>query len=207
MAKKPTDSDAPVTIKKYANRRLYNTASSTYVTLDHLAQMVREGTDFVVYDAKSGDDITRAVLTQIIVEQEGKGQNLLPISFLRQLIGMYGDNLQWLVPNYLDYSMQAFSRNHDQMRQYFQDTMAGVFPFGAFEDMGKQNVAMFEQAMKMFTPFTGPENGGKAPAAGAPAPPRPPTAEQSASIEELQQRLDSLQKQLRDMGGKDAKKG
>ena len=125
--KDPGQQEAPITIKKYANRRLYNTAESSYVTLDHLAKMVKDGTDFVVYDAKTREDITHSVLTQIIVEEEGKGQNLLPISFLRQLISLYGDNLQWLVPNYLDYSMRAFARNQEQIRHYFQDTMAGMF--------------------------------------------------------------------------------
>ena len=195
MAKTPAGNEAPITIKKYANRRLYNTAESSYVTLDHLAKMVKEGTDFVVYDAKTREDITHSVLTQIIVEEEGKGQNLLPISFLRQLISLYGDNLQWLVPNYLDYSMRAFARNQEQIRHYFQDTMAGMFPFGAFEEMGKQNVAMFQQAMKMFTPFS-PEDeeqtaaNGEAPAAGS---------DEGKSIEELQKQLDALQKQLRSM--------
>jgi polyhydroxyalkanoate synthesis repressor PhaR len=109
----------PVTIKKYANRRLYNTATSSYVTLDHLCQMVKDNTDFVVYDAKTGEDITRQVLTQIIVEEEGKsGQNLLPIGFLRQLIGFYGDNMQFVVPRYLDYSMRWFSSNQEQVRKY-----------------------------------------------------------------------------------------
>ena len=152
---KPSGS-APVTIKKYANRRLYNTSTSSYVTLDYLSRMVKDGIQFVVYDAKSGEDITRSVLTQIIVEEESKGQNMLPIGFLRQLISMYGDSMQWMVPNYLDYSMQAFAKNQEQMRQYFQQTMSGMFPFGTFEEMSKQQLAMAERAMKMFSPF--PEN-------------------------------------------------
>ena len=143
----------PITIKKYANRRLYNTATSSYVTLDNLATMVKEGSDFVVYDAKSGEDITRQVLTHIIVEEENKGQNLLPIDFLRHLISFYGDSLQSVVPNYLDYSMKAFAKNQEQMRDYMEDSMGGLNPFGQFEEIGKQNVAMFEEAMKMFTPF------------------------------------------------------
>jgi polyhydroxyalkanoate synthesis repressor PhaR len=151
-------SDAPkqtVTIKKYANRRLYNTATSSYVTLDDLAKMVKKGIEFNVYDAKSSEDITRSVLTQIIVEEEGKaGQNLLPISFLRQLIGFYGDNMQWLVPKYLEHSMQALAKNQEQIRSYFQTTFGGIFPFGStLEEMGKQNIAMFERAMRMFSPF------------------------------------------------------
>src|SRR5215475_2293924 len=115
--------ESAVTIKKYANRRLYNTATSSYVTLDHLCQMVKDGVDFVVYDAKTGEDITRQVLTQIIVEEEAKGQNLLPISFMRKLISFYGDNMQAFVPGYLDYSMQAFSRNQERMREYIAKTM------------------------------------------------------------------------------------
>jgi len=153
-------SDAPkssVTIKKYANRRLYNTATSSYVTLDDLAKMVKEGTEFNVYDAKSSEDITRSVLTQIIVEEEGKAeQTLLPISFLRQLIGFYGDNMQWLVPKYLEHSMQSLSKNHEQLRSYFQTAFGGMFPFGTtLEEMGKQNIAMFERAMRIFSPFGG----------------------------------------------------
>lgn len=145
-----------ITIKKYANRRLYNTATSSYVTLDHLCQMVKDGQDFVVYDAKTGDDITRTVLTQIIVEEEQKsGHNLLPIGFLRQLISFYGNNLQWLVPRYLDASMQTFARNQDQFRGYMQGTFGNLFPFGRLEDMGKQNLAMFERAMQMWAPFSG----------------------------------------------------
>jgi len=110
----------PVVIKKYANRRLYNTSTSSYVTLDDLCQMVKGGQEFLVYDAKTGDDITRAVLTQIIVEEEQKGQNLLPISFLRQLIGLYGDNMQWLVPRYLEQAMAAFAQNQEAMRKNLQ---------------------------------------------------------------------------------------
>ena len=143
----------PITIKKYANRRLYNTATSSYVTLDYLAQMVKDGTEFVVYDAKTGDDITRQVLTHIIVEEEGKGQNLLPIGFLRHLISFYGDSLESVVPNYLDYSMKTFARNQEQMRDYVQDTLGGLDPMSQLGEMNKQNVAMFEEAMKMFMPF------------------------------------------------------
>jgi polyhydroxyalkanoate synthesis repressor PhaR len=144
----------PIVIKKYANRRLYNTATSSYVTLDHLCQMVKDDVDFAVYDAKTGEDITRSVLTQIIVEEESKGTNLLPITFLRQLIGFYGHNMQAVVPRYLDHMMQAFADNQDRMRQQLQDTMSGMFPFGGdIQRMGEQNAALFESAMKMFTPF------------------------------------------------------
>src|SRR5271170_6101091 len=153
-------SDAPkqsVTIKKYANRRLYNTATSSYVTLDNLSKMVKEGIEFNVYDAKTSEDITRSVLTQIIVEEESKaGQNLLPINFLRQLIGFYGDNMQWLVPKYLEHSMETLAKNQEQLRGYLQIAFGGMFPFGStFEVMGKQNLAMFERAMRLFSPFGG----------------------------------------------------
>jgi polyhydroxyalkanoate synthesis repressor PhaR len=187
MAEKEDKKSPPITIKKYANRRLYNTATSSYVTLDHLCQMVKDGLDFVVYDAKTGEDITRSVLTQIIVEEESKGQNLLPISFLRQLISFYGDNMQWMVPRYLEYAMHAFARNQEQMRDYFQNTLGGMFPFGGLEEVGKQNLAMIERAVRMFTPFNG-EAKPEEPA----APPRP----SDASIEELQRKIEDLQKQV-----------
>jgi polyhydroxyalkanoate synthesis repressor PhaR len=187
---------APITIKKYANRRLYNTATSSYVTLENLAQMVKDGVEFVVYDAKTGEDITRSVLTQIIVEEEGKGQNMLPIGFLRQLISLYGDNLQFMVPRYLESSMEAFARNQDQMRQYFKD-VSGVFPFGAFEEMGKQNMALFERAMQMFTPFAAGKGKPGAPSAEAAAEPAKPEA--SGSIDTLRQKLDDLQRQIEEI--------
>src|SRR5499425_1097676 len=142
----------PVVVKKYANRRLYNTATSSYVTLDDLAKLIKEGGDFVAYDAKTGEDITRSVLTQIIVEQEQKGQNLLPTSFLRQLISFYGDSMQFLVPVYLEQAMIAFARNQEQMRKNLQATF-GIFPFGQFEEMGKQNMALFQRALKMLSPY------------------------------------------------------
>ncbi|WP_137125882.1 polyhydroxyalkanoate synthesis repressor PhaR [Roseomonas sp. HF4] len=148
----------PVVVKKYANRRLYNTEASSYVTLDDLAKMVRLGRDFVVYDAKTGDDITRSVLTQIIVEAESKeGQSLLPTPFLRQLIGYYGGNLQGLVPRYLEFAMASFGRQQDQMRRTMEQTMGGLIPFpanfGNLEELGKQNMAMMERAMTLFAPF------------------------------------------------------
>jgi polyhydroxyalkanoate synthesis repressor PhaR len=187
---------APITIKKYANRRLYNTATSSYVTLENLAQMVKDGVEFVVYDAKTGEDITRSVLTQIIVEEEGKGQNMLPIGFLRQLISLYGDNLQFMVPRYLESSMEAFARNQDQMRQYFKD-VSGVFPFGAFEEMGKQNMALFERAMQMFTPFAAGKGKPGAPSAETTA--EPAKAAESGSIDTLRQKLDDLQRQIEEI--------
>ena len=200
---------APVVIKKYANRRLYNTATSAYVTLDHLSQMVKDKTDFVVYDAKTGDDITRSVLTQIIVEEENKGgQTLLPIPFLRQLISFYGDSLQGVVPQYLEMSMSQFARNQEQMRSYLQNAF-GFNPFQQFESMGKQNMAMFEQAMRMFNPFQrGP---GATGAAGAPAAangqePAAKTDAQApvgdAAIDDLKRKLDELQNQLAELSKK-----
>jgi len=200
---------APVVIKKYANRRLYNTATSAYVTLDHLSQMVKEKTDFVVYDAKTGEDITRPVLTQIIVEEESKGgQTLLPIPFLRQLISFYGDSLQGVVPQYLEMSMTQFARNQEQMRSYMQNAF-GFNPFQQFESMGKQNMAMFEKAMRMFNPFgtgqTGPGQTGPGQTNGSAEPPKSeaaPAADKDASIDDLQRKLNELQGQLAELSKK-----
>lgn len=149
----------PVVVKKYANRRLYNTESSSYITLDSLAEMVRQGRDFVVYDAKSGEDITRGVLTQIIVEEEGKGRAMLPTGFLRQIIGFYGDNMQSLVPRYLEQSMQAFALQQQQMRRAMQQTMGTFFPFGGIEEVNRQQAAMMERAMHLFAPLYKVETG------------------------------------------------
>lgn len=147
------EATAPVVIKKYANRRLYNTQTSSYVTLDHLCEMVKEGVDFEVRDARTGDDITRSVLTQIIFEEEAKGQNLLPIRFLRQLIRLYGDSLQSFVPGYLDLSMESFAKNQEAIKNRVAEAFGGGTQ--AFETMARQNLAMFERAMKMFLPFGG----------------------------------------------------
>jgi len=214
MADQPTPESgpkpAPVVIKKYANRRLYNTATSAYVTLEHLSQMVKDKTDFVVYDAKTGDDITRPVLTQIIFEEESKGgQTLLPIPFLRQLISFYGDSLQGVVPQYLEMSMSQFARNQDQMRRYLQNTF-GFNPFQQFEAMGKQNMAMFENAMRMFNPFAAGQAGmtppaGQANGSAEPAKPDPsatPAPGSDTAIEDLKRKLDELQNQLSDLSKK-----
>jgi len=157
MSEKPetgeTSGDGRVVIKKYANRRLYNTASSSYVTLDHLSDMVKEGVDFVVFDAKTGEDITRSVLTQIIFEEEnrGAGTNLLPIQFLRQLIRFYGDNMQAFLPSYLELSLEAFAKQQERMRgQIGATAMPGA---AAYEETIRQNLALFDRAMKMFSPF------------------------------------------------------
>ena len=145
--------NTPIAIKKYANRRLYHTGTSTYVTLDDLAAMVKRGENFVVTDAKSGEDITRSVLTQIIFEQESKnGQNLLPVNFLRQLIGFYGDSMQSLVPSYLEYSIRSLTENQQKFRDQFAGTFGGSM-LGAMEEQAQKNMAMFRDAMTMFAPF------------------------------------------------------
>jgi polyhydroxyalkanoate synthesis repressor PhaR len=182
----------PVVVKKYANRRLYNTATSSYVTLEDLAKMIKDGGDFIVHDAKTNEDITRSVLTQIIVEQEQKGQNLLPISFLRQLISFYGDSMQFLVPGYLEQAMVSFARNQDQMRDTLRATF-GIFPFGQFEEMGKQNMALFEQAMKMLSPY-----GGRGATPGKPPAPEPAPAAsgEDPRLKRLETQLEALTKQL-----------
>jgi polyhydroxyalkanoate synthesis repressor PhaR len=163
MATAKKKQDEPTVIKKYANRRLYDTGRSSYVTLEDLCEMVKEGHDFVVYDAKSGDDLTRQVLTQIIVDQESSGgQNLLPVGFLKQLIGFYGDNISPLVPNYLEQTLQVFAKNQEEIRSQINKSIEGMFPVPNLEEINKQNMAMFENAMRMFRPFGSPGGpGGK----------------------------------------------
>jgi polyhydroxyalkanoate synthesis repressor PhaR len=193
----PTGGKKPVVVKKYANRRLYNTATSSYVTLDDLAEMIKKGGDFVVYDAKTGEDITRSVLTQIIVEQEQKGgQNLLPISFLRQVISFYGDNMQFLLPGYLEQAMVAFARNQEQMRQNLRTTFGGMFPFGQFEEMGKQNMVLFEQALKMLSPYGHDGNAAAEPATATSLPPDP----EDPRLQRLESQIEALQRQLDALG-------
>ncbi|MFW6024202.1 MAG: polyhydroxyalkanoate synthesis repressor PhaR [Dichotomicrobium sp.] len=194
----------PAVIKKYANRRLYNTDTSTYVTLDNLADMVRSERDFVVYDAKTGEDLTHQVLTQIIVDEESKGQNLLPISFLRQLIRFYGKSMEKLVPSYLEFSMNTLTREQEKYTKQLAETF-GQSPFGnaAFEAMQKQarqNMEMFEQAMSMFQPFHTPENDASAQGDSAAQPQTnesaPASAEEVAQLRaqlaEMRARLDKL---------------
>ena len=175
----------PVTIKKYANRRLYNTGTSTYVTLEDLAAMVKKGEDFVVYDAKTGEDITRSVLTQIIFEQENKegGQNLLPIAFLRQLIRFYGDSMQMLVPRYLEVSIDSLTREQEKFRNQMAQAF-GAGPFAPLEEQVRRNMEMFERAFGLFAPFARRE------ASGA-DPDKPPS-----EIDELKRRLNDMQKRL-----------
>ncbi|MBY0382145.1 MAG: polyhydroxyalkanoate synthesis repressor PhaR [Xanthobacteraceae bacterium] len=146
--------DHPITIKKYANRRLYNTGTSTYVTLEDLAGMVKEGEDFLVFDAKTGDDITRSVLAQIIFEQENKaGQNLLPTTFLRQLIRFYGDSMQMVVPKYLEQSIDTLTREQEKFRKQLTNTFSGT-PFAPLEEQVRRNMEMFERTFAMFKPFS-----------------------------------------------------
>jgi polyhydroxyalkanoate synthesis repressor PhaR len=178
--------EAPVVIKKYANRRLYNTESSSYVTLDHLSQMVKKGTSFEVHDARSGDDITHSVLTQIIFEEEAKGQNLLPIAFLRQIIRLYGDPMQAFVPGYLDLSMETFTKNEDEMRRRIASAFGGGHD--AVEHLARQNMAVFERAMQMFTPQLVEE---------APPPPQQPTS--VGDLSELKGEIEEMRRQIAEL--------
>lgn len=186
------DKETTTTIKKYANRRLYNTGTSTYVTLEDLAQMVKCGEDFVVFDAKSGEDITRSVLTQIIFEQENKGQNLLPITFLRQLIRFYGDSIQNIIPTYLDFSIDSLVRDQEKLRGQMKNAF-GPNPLDLMGEQVRRNTEMFEQAMRMFLPFG---SAGR-PEGAAPRPPGPETAAPADSdFDTMRRQLDEMQKRL-----------
>ena len=183
----------PVTIKKYANRRLYNTGTSTYVTLEDLAAMVKGGEDFIVYDAKTGEDITRSVLAQIIFEQENKeGQSLLPIAFLRQLIRFYGDSMQMLVPRYLEQSMQSFTGQQDKFREQMAQAF-GVGGFGPIEEQVRRNMEMFEKTFAMFAPFAR----GQTKSGGTEKP-----ASAASEMDELKRQLDEMQKKVDRLGNK-----
>jgi len=174
--------DDVVIIKKYANRRLYNTESSTYITLDYLAGMVRDKREFKVVDAKTGEDITHNVLTQIIMEEESRGATMLPVNFLRQLIAMYGDSMQSMVPQYLEASLEAFQRNQSQ----FRDAMAGAFASGPFAELARRNMELFQAAA------------GK-PGASGPQP--APESDTKTELAELKEQLAALQKKLDKLGG------
>ncbi|MFZ4787238.1 MAG: polyhydroxyalkanoate synthesis repressor PhaR [Beijerinckiaceae bacterium] len=195
-----TSKKPPIAIKKYANRRLYHTGTSTYVTLDDLAVMVKRGEDFVVSDAKSGDDITRSVLAQIIFEQEGKsGQNLLPVSFLRQLIGFYGDSMQSLVPTYLEHSIKALTEN----QQKFRDQFATTFPtFGLTETQVAKNMDMFRQSLSLFNAFVPGGAAGIDPATGEQVAPAAAEPEPAEDIDDLKRELSDLQRRLDKFAGK-----
>lgn len=183
-----TDDADPIVIKKYANRRLYNKATSEYVTLDDLATMVRENVDFIVVDA-DGAEITQSVLTQIILEQEAKGEGMLPIGFLRQLICLYGDSLQTVVPQYLEATMGAFAANQESMRQRFSDTLQDMFQINPWEEIGKRNMAMFDQAMQM---WTGNQANGEPEAS-------PETAKTPSKTKSADDDLDGLRQQLNEL--------
>jgi polyhydroxyalkanoate synthesis repressor PhaR len=181
--------DGRVVIKKYANRRLYNTASSSYVTLDHLSEMVKQGVDFVVYDAKTNEDITRTVLTQIIFEEESReGQNLLPIQFLRQLIGFYGNSMQAFLPSYLELSLATFAQQQERMRSQLANLGQGG-NMGTYDEQIRQNLALFDRAMKMFSPFSYAQRAEEPPAAA-------PKAEAAPAADDT---LNALKKQMEEM--------
>jgi polyhydroxyalkanoate synthesis repressor PhaR len=196
--------DDPVVIKKYANRRLYNTGTSTYVTLEDLAEMVKKGEDFTVQDAKTGDDITHPVLTQIIFELENKeGQNMLPIPFLRQLISFYGDQMQMVVPSFLEQSMIAFAKEQERFREQMKtalgkspiDMMKIATPIKAIEEQARRNIEMFQNAMRLFTPFP-PTTSGQA----AAEPPRKEAPEKGAELQELKEQIAAMQRKIDSMG-------
>jgi hypothetical protein len=193
--------DTRVVIKKYANRRLYNTASSSYVTLEHLADMVKQGVDFVVYDAKSHEDITRTVLTQIIFEEESQqGQSLLPIQFLRQLIGFYGNSMQSFLPSYLELSLATFAQQQERMRTQFSG-LAQTPGLGIYDDQIRQNLAMFDRAMKMFSPFAFGGGADTTPATARPAESQAAPTEDSLS--EMKRQLEAMQAQIAKLASKD----
>jgi polyhydroxyalkanoate synthesis repressor PhaR len=193
---KTDKTEEPVTIKKYANRRLYNTGTSTYVTLEDLAAMVKSGEDFVVYDAKTSEDITRSVLTQIIFEQENKeGQNLLPITFLRQLIRFYGDSMQMLVPRYLEVSIESLTREQEK----FRHQMAQAFGVGAFtslEEQVRRNMEMFERTFAMFAPFARRESGGAPGSESEAEPGKVVPAKTGGDIDDLKRQLEDMQRKV-----------
>lgn len=186
--------DDPIVIKKYANRRLYNTSKSSYVTLENLSQMVRDGHDFVVHDAKTGDDITRSVLAQIIFEAESKGNTMLPTNFLRQLIALYGDSLQGVVPGYLDASMETFTKNQEAMRSQISTAFGANPAITNLESLARTNMEWFENAMRMFSPFPG----GVEPT--EPAKPKP--AARESELDALKTQLSDMQAQLSKIVGK-----
>jgi polyhydroxyalkanoate synthesis repressor PhaR len=190
VAEETPKAESPVVIKKYANRRLYNTQTSSYVTLDHLCEMVKQGTDFEVHDARTGEDITRSVLTQIIFEEEAKGQSLLPIRFLRQLIRFYGDSMQAFLPGYLDMSMESFTKNQEAMRNRIAEAFGGGNQ--TLESLTRQNLQMFERAMQMFSPFA--PRAPREPEPKSNGEPRP-----SDQINELKSEIEAMRKQLHEL--------
>lgn len=191
------NASGPIVIKKYANRRLYDTSASRYVTLDHLRELVKDGKDFQVVDAKSGDDLTRGVLAQIIFEEESKGETLLPVEFLRQLISFYGDSMQSMVPGYLNMSMDSFAKQQAEMREQMAEAMGSpAASMAIMEEAAKRNMAMFQQAMSMFSPFAqaGDAGGAAKPAADAPA-------EDKQDVDALRAELDAMKAKLDKLAG------
>jgi len=202
MSETITKAAEPIEIKKYANRRLYNTGTSAYVTLEDLAAMVKTGEDFIVHDAKSGEDITRSVLTQIIFEQENKqGQNLLPITFLRQLIRFYGDSMQMLVPRYLEVSIESLTREQEKFRQQMAQAF-GVGAFTSLEEQVRRNMEMFERAFAMFAPFARREGEG-----GGAAEPEKAASGKTGDIDDLKRQLDEMRRKVDRLSEKDKDKG
>lgn len=192
-------SETPTTIKKYANRRLYNTGTSTYVTLEDLAAMVKEGEDFLVYDAKTGEDITRSVLAQIIFEQENKaGQNLLPTTFLRQLIRFYGDSMQMVVPKYLEQSIETLTREQEKFRKQIAGALSGT-PFAPLEEQVRRNMELFQQTFSMFKPFAPRTGSGESEKASEPTP------DEDNKIDDLRRQMNEMQERLERMS-KETKK-
>ena len=189
MADRKSGAGETVVIKKYANRRLYNTATSAYVTLEDLARMVREGVDFVVYDAKTNDDLTRQILTQIIFEEESRGEALLPVQFLRQLIGFYGGQMQGVLPSYLEMSLDSFARQQEQMRGQFSKAFGAAPGAGLLDEAVKRNMAMFAEAMKMWPGFN-------AAGAGRPAAAPPPEQPAADPLDEMRRQMDEMRAQL-----------
>jgi polyhydroxyalkanoate synthesis repressor PhaR len=188
-------SETPTTIKKYANRRLYNTGTSTYVTLEDLAAMVKEGEDFLVYDAKTGEDITRSVLAQIIFEQENKaGQNLLPTTFLRQLIRFYGDSMQMVVPKYLEQSIDTLTREQEKFRKQLTNTFSGT-PFAPLEEHVRRNMELFQQTFSMFKPFVPRAPGSEPEKVPEPAPDEGNIDDLRKQMKEMQERLERMSKE------------
>jgi polyhydroxyalkanoate synthesis repressor PhaR len=187
LARTSPKSDEPTVIKKYANRRLYNTGTSTYVTLEDLALMVKNEEDFVVYDAKTGEEITRSVLTQIIFEQEGKGTHLLPIAFLRQLIRFYGDSMQNLVPSFLEFSISSLTKDQDRFRSQLAQKF-GSTAIEAMEEQVRRNTEMFDRAMRMFLPFSGEAPRAESRPAAAPG----DLDDMKRQLSEMQKRLDAM---------------
>ncbi|WP_407167467.1 polyhydroxyalkanoate synthesis repressor PhaR [Bradyrhizobium sp. ORS 111] len=191
-------SEQPTTIKKYANRRLYNTGTSTYVTLEDLAAMVKEGEDFLVYDAKTGDDITRSVLAQIIFEQENKaGQNLLPTTFLRQLIRFYGDSMQMVVPKYLEQSLETLTKEQEKFRKQIAGALSGT-PFEPLQEQVRRNMELFQQTFSMFKPFVPQRTNAEPEKAPEPAPDESNIDDLRRQMKDMQERLERMSQPKKD---------